>query len=221
MDAPQRLLRSSLWRRTRHSRLFTFTECLQIRGCERQCAAVVRMYAGRSIEGVIRDVLSSSFISLLASDSLRDKELGPDSYILCPAAKQEHGRHRSRIVQLYDQLRPPLFTYLISLKLNACEAEDIILESFLRLVQHLSKEYPDRNLRGWLFRVAHNLAIELFRDGRNSLKASEDGLNLTETEQADPSLNPEQRLIETQEFHRIQKAFERLTSQSVLTPQQW
>jgi RNA polymerase sigma-70 factor (ECF subfamily) len=80
----------------------------------------------------------------------------------------EHGsaKLRNHIVTLYDELRPSLMAYLSGLGLSVDEAEDISQESFLRLVRHLAANRKEENSRGWLFRVAHNLTMDLFRSGR-------------------------------------------------------
>jgi RNA polymerase sigma-70 factor (ECF subfamily) len=40
------------------------------------------------------------------------------------------------------------------------DAEDIVQETFLLLFRHLELGRPRSNLDGWLFRVAHNLALK-------------------------------------------------------------
>jgi hypothetical protein len=51
--------------------------------------------------------------------------------------QREKTRIRQRIIELYDLLRPSLYSYLCSIGMSADQAEDIIQETFLRLVQHL------------------------------------------------------------------------------------
>ena len=40
------------------------------------------------------------------------------------------------------------------------DAEDIVQETFLSLFRHSELGRPRSNLKGWLFRVAHNLALK-------------------------------------------------------------
>jgi RNA polymerase sigma-70 factor (ECF subfamily) len=49
------------------------------------------------------------------------------------------------------------------------DSEEIVQESFLLLFQHLQRKKSRENLRGWLFRVARNLAFKLHRDSRINL----------------------------------------------------
>lgn len=63
------------------------------------------------------------------------------------------------IVRLFDGLRTPLYRYLVCLGARAAEAEELTQETFLRLHQHLESGKPADNSRGWLYRVAHNVAV--------------------------------------------------------------
>lgn len=64
------------------------------------------------------------------------------------------------IVSLFDELRNPLLRYVISFGLSGADGEEVVQEAFLSLFHHLRKGRPRQNLRGWLFRVAHNLALK-------------------------------------------------------------
>jgi RNA polymerase sigma-70 factor, ECF subfamily len=64
------------------------------------------------------------------------------------------------VIDLFDQLRNPLFRYVLSFGLRADDAEDLIQEVFLALFKHLQLGRSGANLRGWVFRVAHNLSLK-------------------------------------------------------------
>jgi RNA polymerase sigma-70 factor (ECF subfamily) len=64
------------------------------------------------------------------------------------------------IVGLFDVLREPLLRYLSSLGLPMADGEEIVQEVFLSLFQHLRRGGDRSNLRGWVFRVAHNLGLK-------------------------------------------------------------
>jgi RNA polymerase sigma-70 factor (ECF subfamily) len=64
------------------------------------------------------------------------------------------------ILALFDSLRMQLLRYAISFGLPAHDGEDIIQEVFLALFHHLQKGRSRSNLRGWVFRVTHNLALK-------------------------------------------------------------
>lgn len=75
------------------------------------------------------------------------------------------------VTDLYATLRPSLFSYVYYLVGSNSDAEDLIQVAFLQLFDQLNQGAEIRNLRGWLYRVVHNLAIEHARrsDKRESL----------------------------------------------------
>jgi len=76
------------------------------------------------------------------------------------------------VVDLFDELRDRMLRYLLSLGLSAHDGEEVIQESFLLLFQHLRHGRSRENLRGWVFRVARNLALKLREKNRTSLQRS-------------------------------------------------
>lgn len=104
---------------------------------------------------------------------------------------------------LFGQLRGPLLRYLQSLGLEAADGEDVLQEIFLSLFRHLQRGRSRDNLRGWLFRSAHNLALRRrMRHGRNTsiTEICEAGLS-----RADPSLNPEELLLLRHRQERLRR----------------
>src|SRR5580698_8700716 len=61
------------------------------------------------------------------------------------------------VVALFEQHRNSLLRYLLSFRIAAPDAEEIVQEIFLSLFQHLLREKSRTNLHGWVFKVAHNL----------------------------------------------------------------
>jgi RNA polymerase sigma-70 factor (ECF subfamily) len=64
------------------------------------------------------------------------------------------------VVALFDRFRGPLLRYLLACRVPIPEAEEIVQETFLALFQHLRAGKSRANLPGWIFRVAHNLALK-------------------------------------------------------------
>jgi RNA polymerase sigma-70 factor (ECF subfamily) len=64
------------------------------------------------------------------------------------------------VVELFEELRGRLLRYVLALGLSVHDGEEIIQESFLLLFQHLRQGKSRQNLRGWVFRVARNLALK-------------------------------------------------------------
>src|SRR6516162_11778359 len=62
------------------------------------------------------------------------------------------------VTSLYRELREPLLRYLVCLGLSRDEAQDVVQDTFLSLHRHLASGGSQENIRGWVFRVAHNQA---------------------------------------------------------------
>jgi len=104
------------------------------------------------------------------------------------------------VLELYEQFRGPLLRYAISLGISLQDSEEVVQEVFLSLFQHLQQRKSRSNLRGWLFRVTHNLGLkQLYANQRSEAKVSSD----ESVEHLDPSPNPEEELSMAQRRHRL------------------
>jgi RNA polymerase sigma-70 factor (ECF subfamily) len=101
------------------------------------------------------------------------------------------------ILSVYDSLQLPLLRYSISFGLSAADGEEIVQETFLALFNHLRKGRSRDNLRGWVFRVTHNLALKrcLFHKNRSVLISVD---TYRPEEYSSGELNPEQIAIEAE-----------------------
>ena len=66
--------------------------------------------------------------------------------------------------EVYDVYRPRLFAFLLRMTRNRGLAEDLLDETWLRLVRHATRLLPDTRLGPWLFTVARNLYWSHRRD---------------------------------------------------------
>ena len=65
---------------------------------------------------------------------------------------------------LYDQYAPLIYSYLYRRVHDAQIAEDLTSEVFLRMLQAIqSEKLWHTSFRGWLYRIAHNLAVDHLR----------------------------------------------------------
>ena len=124
-----------------------------------------------------------------------------------------HPIHQGEIVCLYDDVRPSLYAYLSTLGLVAAEADDVVQEGFFRLVRDLSTGNEVKNLRGWLFRVAHNLAMDVYRGIERDGVADSESLAAILKEQVDPDPDPEEAYSQQEKISRVHTAIQNLTSQ--------
>ncbi|MBL8295783.1 MAG: sigma-70 family RNA polymerase sigma factor [Bryobacterales bacterium] len=96
---------------------------------------------------------------------------------------------------LFGQLRNPLMRYVRSLGVAAHDAEEVIQDVFLSLVQHVRGGKPRSNLPGWIFRVGRNLALR----ARQKRAWTE-----TLDERLDPSETPEEAAVRRQRQQRLE-----------------
>jgi RNA polymerase sigma-70 factor (ECF subfamily) len=116
------------------------------------------------------------------------------------------------ILELFDALRARLIRYLTGFMLAVPDAEEIVQETFLALFQHLRQGGPRDNLKGWLFRVAHNLALKKrYRERREyqNLSVSLPAEDLV----LDPGLNPEDQLASRQTRAKLMAVVQALPEQ--------
>jgi len=117
-----------------------------------------------------------------------------------------------RVVGLFDESRDSLLRYVVSLGLPISDAEEIIQEVFLALFRHLQLGRPDKNLLGWLFRVAHNLALKQ-RNANYKLQQEHHPDGGVIERQLDPTANPEEQLMRSQRQERLRAVLQALPEQ--------
>jgi len=74
---------------------------------------------------------------------------------------------------LYRLLARPLWAYLFRLTGNTADADDLLQESFCRLLATPLATRDDTQLRAYVFRVATNAATDLWRRGGRSRRREE------------------------------------------------
>jgi RNA polymerase sigma-70 factor (ECF subfamily) len=66
--------------------------------------------------------------------------------------------------EVYDAYRARVFAFLLRMSRSRTVAEDLLDETWLRLVRHAPKLVPDTRVAPWLFTVARNLYWNHRRD---------------------------------------------------------
>jgi len=106
------------------------------------------------------------------------------------------------VMEFFEQFRNPLLRYSLSLGIPVHDGEEVIQEVFLSLFRHLQLGRSRKNLRAWLFRVTHNLALkQLYANRRSHAKTPSDWT--VADEPVDPSPDPEEQLSSAQRSHRL------------------
>ncbi len=71
------------------------------------------------------------------------------------------------VLRLFEAHRDGVHRYVRALGIADRDGEDLVQDVFLALFHHVARGRPRTNLRGWIFRVAHNLALRhLTREAR-------------------------------------------------------
>lgn len=122
-----------------------------------------------------------------------------------------------QVVELFTEMHIPVFRHLVWLGLRSDQAEDIVQETFLKLYQHLSRpDSPRHNIRGWVWRVAHNLGLNLCLSSQRMGTRTELNLDEISLRLVDPRPDPEQTLLRSQSDRRIEAGMERLNERDRL-----
>jgi RNA polymerase sigma-70 factor, ECF subfamily len=118
------------------------------------------------------------------------------------------------VVDLFDQFRGRLLRYTLNFGLPVQDGEEIVQEVFLALFRHLHQGKPRENLRGWVFRVAHNLALKR-RSSAGFSAASFSDSELAEEAAvfADPAPDPEAQSASNQAQRNLLAIFRVLPEQ--------
>jgi RNA polymerase sigma-70 factor (ECF subfamily) len=115
------------------------------------------------------------------------------------------------IAGIFDVLREPLLRYLWTFGLEVPDGEEVLQEVFLALFRHRERGKPVDNVRGWLFRVAHNLALRRRDRTRRCAETQMDAGSEQRT--VDPAPNPEDQLANRQTRRRVLAVVEALPEQ--------
>jgi RNA polymerase sigma-70 factor (ECF subfamily) len=113
-----------------------------------------------------------------------------------------------RVVEAYEDAREDVYYYVLTLGVSPAQAQEVAQEVFLRLFTTLRRGEEIQNVRGWVFRVAHNVALKMRAKEREYTEI--DG----ESERwASADASPERRAMDNQRQQRIQEALAGLSPQ--------
>ncbi len=94
---------------------------------------------------------------------------------------------------LYDRFEGPIRSHLLYMVGDPREAEDLLQEVFLRLWTRAGQWTGQGSVRGWLFRIATNLALNRLRSCK---RRPEGPLELPENLEEDDLLDPPSWLVD-------------------------
>ena len=130
---------------------------------------------------------------------------GDAAHLALPLSRLSTGA--SEATTLYRELRKPLLRYLVCLGLSSDEAQDVVQDAFLILHRQLGAGGSQENIRGWLFRVAHNQA----RNRQNRYDRNFSAASEIEMDAISHEATPEHAVLEKEKFQRLGKAMRLLS----------
>jgi RNA polymerase sigma-70 factor, ECF subfamily len=116
------------------------------------------------------------------------------------------------VMDLFDEFRNPMLRYVLAFGLPIYNAEEIIQEVFLALFRHLNMGKSRKNLRGWIFRVAHNLALKQ-RQANQRFTDVGAPVEIAAQDQIDPAPSPEEQILSRQRQNRLLRVLNSLPRQ--------
>lgn len=102
------------------------------------------------------------------------------------------GARRTELIALAEALRPELHRYCSRLMGSVIEGEDVVQDTLTRALVAIDEMRDVQTLRAWLFRVAHNRALDLLRS--RAIRAAEP-IDAADNVADDNASNPVERLM--------------------------
>ncbi len=87
--------------------------------------------------------------------------------------------------QLYERFGPEVLAFVAHILRDEALAEDVLQETFLRALRALECYDEERSLRGWLFGIARNAALDAIRIRRKTERLVAEKARRTEVPGAD------------------------------------
>jgi RNA polymerase sigma-70 factor, ECF subfamily len=116
-----------------------------------------------------------------------------------------------QVTRYFEQWRDPVNRYLVAVFGHWGEAEEITQETFLRLYRSLDGGQYIDNVRAWVFRVAHNLALNRIKERQFVDLLDDDRWEKLQESLLSDGPTPEQRLLQEERFNRLRASISRLT----------
>ncbi|MGH9847956.1 MAG: RNA polymerase sigma factor, partial [Blastocatellia bacterium] len=130
-----------------------------------------------------------------------------------PGFIEEAKTLEQEVTGLFEQWRAPIYEYLVIVFGHPAEAEEIAQDAFLQLYHALGAGQTIHNPKGWLFRVAHNLALNRRKHDKFFDPLEVGAFDELCRRLPDAAPNPEQKLLQQEKFTRLYAAMKRLSLQ--------
>jgi RNA polymerase sigma-70 factor (ECF subfamily) len=117
-------------------------------------------------------------------------------------------KHQQEVTRAFEESREDVYRYLLTLGLPPSQAQDATQEAFLRLYLSLERGDMIKNIRAWVFRVAHNYALDMLAKERYRPLEPELEAMLRDSKRA-----VEMELIQQEKMEQLGKAWLTLSDQ--------
>jgi RNA polymerase sigma-70 factor, ECF subfamily len=104
--------------------------------------------------------------------------------------RPEVGEARERFLDLVGELRPALHRYCARLVGSAIDGEDVVQDALAKAFYAIALESEPPTLKPWLFRIAHNTAIDFLRRYEHRRVERRDDLDETTAAEPEPAVDP-------------------------------
>ena len=129
-------------------------------------------------------------------------------------ARAQAGEHRA-FAMLVRQYQDRVFRFILRLVGARDEAMDLTQETFMKAHQALPGWRPEAQFRTWLFRIAHNAALDVLRRRQRVEFVSFSDLPAGEEDHAlpDPARQPDERLADRQSIELLERTLQELPAE--------
>jgi len=116
--------------------------------------------------------------------------------------------------KLVKRYETQIFNYSVRLTGNSSDAMDLMQEVFLGVYRNLHRFRGDAKFSSWIFRIAHNKAVDMNRRRRllsNQLRTNDDEFDILDILPGDTGNEPDEKLGTQQQNGKITKMLARLS----------
>ena len=116
--------------------------------------------------------------------------------------------------KLVKRYETQIFNYSVRLTGNSSDAMDLMQEVFLGVYRNLHRFRGDAKFSSWIFRIAHNKAVDMNRRRRllsNQLRMNDDEFDILDILSGDTGNEPDEKLGTQQQNGKITKMLARLS----------
>ncbi|MGE4630082.1 MAG: RNA polymerase sigma factor [Pseudohongiellaceae bacterium] len=116
-----------------------------------------------------------------------------------------------KLVKRYES---QIFNYSVRLTGNSSDAMDLMQEVFLGVYRNLHRFRGDAKFSSWIFRIAHNKAVDMNRRRRlmsNQLRMNDDEFDILDILSGDTGNEPDEKLGNQQRNGKITRMLARLS----------